>query len=62
MSAADELIERIAAALATAGVAADTRLCCALSGGVDSVVLFEVLHRLQPRFGFACRRRTCIMA
>lgn len=52
MSAADELIERIAAALATAGVAADTRLCCALSGGVDSVVLFEVLHRLQPRFGY----------
>lgn len=52
MSAADELIERIAAALAAAGVAADTRLCCALSGGVDSVVLFEVLHRLQPRFGY----------
>ena len=52
MSAADELIERIAAALATAGVAADTRLCCALSGGVDSVVLFEVLNRLQPGFGY----------
>lgn len=52
MSAADELIERIAAALAAAGVAADTRLCCALSGGVDSVVLFEVLNRLQPGFGY----------
>ena len=48
----DELIERIAAVLAAAGVVADMRLCCALSGGVDSVVLFEVLHRLQPRFGY----------
>jgi tRNA(Ile)-lysidine synthase len=41
-----------AAALADAGVDARHRLCCALSGGVDSVVLLDVLHALQPRFGF----------
>ncbi|HQV07869.1 MAG TPA: tRNA lysidine(34) synthetase TilS, partial [Thauera sp.] len=52
MSDADELVERIATVLAAAGVVVDMRLCCALSGGVDSVVLFEVLHRLQPRFGY----------
>jgi len=52
MSDPDELVERIAAVLAAAGVVADMRLCCALSGGVDSVVLFEVLSRLQPRFGY----------
>ena len=52
MSDADELVERIAIVLAAAGVVADMRLCCALSGGVDSVVLFEVLCRLQPRFGY----------
>ena len=52
MSDADELVERIATVLAAAGVVVDMRLCCALSGGVDSVVLFEVLCRLQPRFGY----------
>ena len=52
MSDPDELLERTAAVLAAAGVVADMRLCCALSGGVDSVVLFEVLNRLQPRLGY----------
>lgn len=51
-SGPDELVERIAAVLASAGVMAEARVCCALSGGVDSVVLFEVLRRLQPRFGY----------
>lgn len=52
MSAPDEFLERIAAVLASAGVAAGARICCALSGGVDSVVLFEALRRLQPRFAY----------
>ena len=52
MSDPDELLERTAAVLAAAGVVAGMRLCCALSGGVDSVVLFEVLNRLQPRLGY----------
>ena len=52
MSDPDELLERTAAVLSEAGVVADMRLCCALSGGVDSVVLFEVLNRLQPRLGY----------
>lgn len=49
----DELVAAVAAVLHTAGVGAPTRLCCALSGGVDSVVLFEALRHLQPAFGFA---------
>lgn len=52
MSDPEQLVERIAAELHAAGVAADMRLCCALSGGVDSVVVFEVLNRLQPRFAY----------
>jgi tRNA(Ile)-lysidine synthase len=49
---ADALPESAAAVLAAAGVGAGSRVCCALSGGADSVVLFELLRRLQPRFGF----------
>ncbi|MCK9258517.1 MAG: tRNA(Ile)-lysidine synthetase, partial [Azoarcus sp.] len=30
-------------------------MCCALSGGVDSVVLLDLLASLQPRFGYALR-------
>ncbi len=52
MSEPDELVERVAVVMVSAGVKADARVCCALSGGVDSVVLFEVLCRLQPRFGY----------
>lgn len=48
----DAVIEAAAALLTAAGVGAGSRLCCALSGGVDSVVLFDLLCRLQPRFGF----------
>lgn len=48
----DAVLEAAAALLTAAGVGAGSRLCCALSGGVDSVVLFELLRRLQPRFGF----------
>lgn len=53
MEGHDALVRAIAAVLRTAGVESNTRLCCALSGGVDSVVLFEALRRLQPDFGFA---------
>lgn len=42
----------IAAALRRAGVQPGSRLCCALSGGVDSVVLFEALCRLRAELGF----------
>ena len=51
-SSADVLPESAAVVLAAAGVGAGSRVCCALSGGVDSVVLFELLRQLQPRFGF----------
>lgn len=38
--------------LAASGVAPDSRLCCCLSGGVDSVVLLHVLCELQISVGF----------
>ena len=49
---AELLPESAAAVLVAAGIGAGSRVCCALSGGADSVVLFEVLRRLQPRLGF----------
>ncbi|MFU2488239.1 tRNA lysidine(34) synthetase TilS [Thauera sp. WH-1] len=48
----DPVLEAAAEVLTRAGLGAGQRLCCALSGGVDSVVLFEILRRLQPAFGF----------
>ena len=47
------LLQAAARALTAAGVGAGARLCCALSGGVDSVVVLDVLHTLAPRFGFS---------
>lgn len=47
------MCDAVATALAEAGVGEGHRLCCALSGGVDSVVLLDVLDGLRGRFGFA---------
>lgn len=49
----DLLAGSVAAALSAAAIGPASRLCCALSGGVDSVVLLDLLARLQPRFGYA---------
>lgn len=38
--------------LATAGLQPGDRLCCALSGGIDSVVLLDLLVRLKPEFRY----------
>ncbi|MDR0563408.1 MAG: tRNA lysidine(34) synthetase TilS [Azoarcus sp.] len=47
------LLDTAAATLNKAGIDSRHRLCCALSGGVDSVVLLDILNTLQPRFGYA---------
>ncbi|NLF55665.1 MAG: tRNA lysidine(34) synthetase TilS [Thauera phenolivorans] len=52
MHADGALVEAAGEVLAAAPLGAHSRICCALSGGVDSLVLFEVLRRLQPRFGY----------
>ena len=49
------LEQTVADVLAGTGVGEGSRLCVALSGGVDSVVLLEVLNRLAPRAGFEVR-------
>ena len=46
------VFDAAAVILAVAGVDSRHRLCCALSGGVDSVVLLDVLHALRARFGY----------
>ncbi|MDR0717491.1 MAG: tRNA lysidine(34) synthetase TilS [Azoarcus sp.] len=46
------VFETVAAALTEAGVAPHHRLCCALSGGVDSVTLLDALDTLRAHFGF----------
>lgn len=43
----------MAATLAAAGIHARSRLCCALSGGLDSVVLLHLLLAVRERFGFS---------
>ncbi|MCK2126008.1 tRNA lysidine(34) synthetase TilS [Thauera aromatica] len=49
----DELRAAVGRVLAAAGVGAHSRLCCALSGGVDSVSLFSLLCSLRADFGYA---------
>jgi len=51
MSAA--LVDTVAEVLVSAQIGPHSRLCCALSGGADSVVLLDVLVRLRERFGYA---------
>ncbi|MDR2689147.1 MAG: tRNA lysidine(34) synthetase TilS [Azoarcus sp.] len=46
------LFDAVAAVLAEAGIGAGARLCCALSGGVDSVVLVDALAGVRGSFGF----------
>lgn len=42
----------VAAVLSAAAVGPANHLCCAFSGGVDSVVTLDLLTALQPRFGY----------
>lgn len=51
-SRSNPLIDRIAAQLAPQ-LPAGSKLLLGLSGGMDSVVLLHVLHRLAPKLGFA---------
>ncbi|MDR2209044.1 MAG: tRNA lysidine(34) synthetase TilS [Azoarcus sp.] len=50
--AAAAVPDAAAATLAAAGINSCHRLCCAFSGGIDSVVLLDVLGSLRQRFGY----------
>lgn len=43
----------VAAVLSAAGIGPANHLCCALSGGVDSVVMFDLLAELRACFGYS---------
>jgi tRNA(Ile)-lysidine synthase len=47
------LVDAAAVTLSGAGIDSRHRLCCAFSGGIDSVVLLDVLDALRQRFGYA---------
>lgn len=47
-----DLVDRVGEVLESAGIGRESRLCLALSGGVDSSVLLEILALLRPRLGF----------
>lgn len=44
--------QTVSSVLAAAGIGAGSRVCCALSGGVDSVVLLHLLDGLRAESGF----------
>lgn len=44
--------DAVAGVLAAAGLAPGSRVCCGLSGGVDSVTLLHLLHDLHGGLGF----------
>lgn len=46
------VLDAAAATLAAAGIGSRHRLCCALSGGIDSAALLDVLDTLRQRFGY----------
>ena len=46
------VLDAAAAVLTAAGIDSPHRLCCALSGGVDSVALLDALDTLRHRSGF----------
>lgn len=53
LPAVASVLDAAAAILAEADVSSCHRLCCALSGGVDSVVLLDALASLRPRLNYA---------
>jgi tRNA(Ile)-lysidine synthase len=52
MQAVSTVLDAAAATLAAAGIDSRHRLCCAFSGGIDSVALLDVLDTLRQRFGY----------
>lgn len=52
LNANEAVVERVGEILQATGIGRGSRLCLALSGGIDSSALLEVLASLRPRFGF----------